>query len=845
MTKRYDITGVGPSVEIGPNGNVLSTNAGKLTLDGDAIAAGFGNDQWQPAELVTQVISKFTQEGTSGSGYISSGGLYISGSSDRLFYDDSNYVPSSTITGFYFKLDPNEWNYDDEFSFIGFSDSTLPIPTTAIGLEIKYKLATDDFELRIGELFGDFSTATTGFTFMSTDEFFIGFDNVGNGTVHLYINGGLFPLMSYTLTSPYSPSIDRMTVLFSTSSQNSLELVETPTPSVPGVSQYTIDFYTGEVDPASYPLMAERVNNSYEIINTPTALLSVAGKIKTGDVVSFNSLGDLAGQLFNSSNDQLVTGEFTFDVSGGRSFYAGSITDFSNIQTQPEKVFGIFDHPAGFMPTALLHYNFLYNTSANCDAGSYSMADDDGTSAFSFAVSSAGGEARISLGGGLTSTTAEMDAVDFSIKGRNSLKLVSYNNYSFTPSNPTDAYSIVDLSNSSISMSVSNLLATPDDNSIVIDATNITLSAPNGSVLVNADPTDLLGVATKQYVDNKFPTNAAGYLLNDGSGGLSWVTVTEFDAASNQTITGNWSFDNSVTIDGVQIGGTVSTAFGVLPSSLYTTSTIGVSGLIPTPLVINSDIVDGHLLATAFDATLLGNSEDIETGITVRDDIAGYTSSAFLSTKKGIAGDVIQRFGINIEDDVSGFSSHGVFRTDASLSTSTVYFRASDSVDNASISLDADGTVRAITVSADTITINGEALLNQSPTQNMGVVNKQYAYNMANYRALVVDFDYTTGSEIIIGTVPENSIIVNWSVYTDVFFDGVTPATLSLGNPANNSGIASVADIDLNSASVDSLRTFFKVGATPANLIMKGYFTLNDSTQGSGSILIEYYAPAI
>ena len=132
MTKRYDITGVGPSVEIGPNGNVLSTNAGKLTLDGDAIAAGFGNDQWQPAELVTQVISKFTQEGTSGSGYISSGGLRVVGVNGRLFYGDSNYVPSATITGFYFKLDPNDWNFDGEFARIGFTNSVLPVPTAGV-----------------------------------------------------------------------------------------------------------------------------------------------------------------------------------------------------------------------------------------------------------------------------------------------------------------------------------------------------------------------------------------------------------------------------------------------------------------------------------------------------------------------------------------------------------------------------------------------------------------------------------------------------------------------------------------------------------------------------------------
>jgi len=546
--------------------------------------------------------------------------------------------------------------------------------------------------------------------------------------------------------------------------------------------------------------------------------------------------------MYSTGKDQLHTGKNIFDIGGGRSFYASSHPSLTAAAT-PEKVLGIFDHVAGYNPTGLSYHALLHSQANGGTAHYYSTVNDDGDVHLNFGISSNSGDAGMHL----SSKTSENSsggimADDVLLHGRQSFILAAMQNYVYPPAGD---FSMIDGSVDRLIFRVQGL--TTGATHIEINKNDVTLGASNGSVLVDKDPTVGLGVASKQYVDAKFPANNPGSLTNDGNGNLSWTVPAGFDPTADQTITGVWSFVEPVVIDNHKIGGNVTSPAGTVASVVSSASAYGYSGLLPTPFDFNSNVVDGYVISSIYDETALSNSSDVESGVTVRDDDSEYIIYAKATAKKDSAGYITNSYTMDVTDSVNSLYATGSFSTNMLTNTSRISLRAMDaSTTSSNIALDADGTARTIAISADTITMTGEVLVINAPTQNTGAVNKQYAHNLANYRALIVDFDTSSPSEIIIGEVPENSIIVNWTVHTEVYFNGASPATLSIGTAASNSGVASVGDIDLADASVDSLRTFYKVTtAVPGNLIIKGYFTKNDSTQGSGTILIEYYTPAI
>ena len=161
---------------------------------------------------------------------------------------------------------------------------------------------------------------------------------------------------------------------------------------------------------------------------------------------------------FDPADDQNITGEWDFDISGGKDFF---VTDDPTLASTT-KVFGIFDHNPDIGSSALVILNQLINTGGSSSSTQLLTATD-------------GGEAtnQISVVG--VSGTATLDLI------------------SDGPS------SIVAANNQDLEL---DSVGTGD---IVLDASgtgNISFSASSGEVLVDKDPTTALGIATMQYVDN-------------------------------------------------------------------------------------------------------------------------------------------------------------------------------------------------------------------------------------------------------------------------------------------------------------------------------------------------------
>lgn len=136
-------------------------------------------------------------------------------------------------------------------------------------------------------------TALTTLSMNETTEIGIAITTEGtHGKVYLYTNGTL--LDSYELVDPLGFTVDQMAVYLAGSDTINYEILVTPA-FTPFAQFMTLAVGAGIVDTASYP--ADRINKSFECSGMTIPLMSLKGLIDNGDIVIFNSSGELLTPL--------------------------------------------------------------------------------------------------------------------------------------------------------------------------------------------------------------------------------------------------------------------------------------------------------------------------------------------------------------------------------------------------------------------------------------------------------------------------------------------------------------------------------------------------------------------
>ena len=113
------------------------------------------------------------------------------------------------------------------------------------------------------------------------------------------------------------------------------------------------------------------------------------------------------------------------------------------------------------------------------------------------------------------------------------------------------------------------------------------------------------------------------------------------------------------------------------------------------------------------------------------------------------------------------------------------------------------------------------------------------AIGTSKVQAIRAAFTYTDNGTVNIGSaLPANAEVTKVIVNVDTVFDGTTP-TLEIGDSGDTDRLMASAGIDLETVGTYVTDLFNAYGSSTQ---VTGTLTLTSATQGSGTVIVEYYA---
>lgn len=301
--------------------------------------------------------------------------------------------------------------------------------------------------------------------------------------------------------------------------------------------------------------------------------------------------------------------------------------------------------------------------------------------------------------------------------------------------------------------------------------------------------------------------NNSGVLESRNNADDAYAILRAADGSASNDVVNKGQLDAAVASDSFStVAGDSGSA--IADSATDTLTIVGGTGIgtvaADDPETVTINVSDAGITETQLNASVAGDGLDGGAGSALSVDITDLIDTDYGLTES------LNNLMVNLESD-SGMQFDAI---------------------NGGIELKPDSTTGA-TVAPLTVGANGAGVTVDNDTIEHSTGTLSVKDGM-RYRK--VDFAYDTSSPFNIGdALPVNAIVIGWMVQVDTTFDGTTP-TLSIGDSGDADGIATTAQIDLESAGLNVGDAWVDESSTQVT----GTLTVSGASQGAGSLMIKF-----